>query len=64
MANNPVRQVTVTVRAGDTLWSIARRAVGDTGDPRPVVQDLIERHGIVGATIHPGERLVVQAPNG
>jgi hypothetical protein len=63
-AKGPVREVTVTVVAGDTLWSIARRVVGEEGDPRPVVQDLIDRNGIAGATIHLGQRLVFQAPSG
>ncbi|QXC62493.1 LysM peptidoglycan-binding domain-containing protein [Aquihabitans sp. G128] len=47
---------TVTVRAGDTLWSIARR-LRPTGDVRPLVDQLAEANG--GTAIAPGDRLVI-----
>jgi hypothetical protein len=44
--------VSVVVRAGDSLWSIAQR-LAPGRDPRPVVDALVEaRHG---ATLVPGE---------
>jgi hypothetical protein len=47
------------VRAGDTLWGIARRQVGPTGDPRQVVQQLIDRNRVADGVISVGERLVL-----
>ena len=45
------------VRAGDTLWTIA---VGHfAGDPREGVWELQHRNHLAGATIHPGELLVL-----
>jgi LysM repeat protein len=46
-----------TVRAGDTLWSIA--AASYAGDPREGVWKLQQRNGIDGATIVPGQRLLL-----
>jgi hypothetical protein len=44
--------VSVVVRPGDSLWSIARR-LAPSSDPRPVVDALVAaRHG---ATLEPGE---------
>jgi LysM repeat protein len=45
------------VRSGETLWGIASRAYG--GDPRPHVESIIERNSLDGATIEPGEVLVL-----
>ena len=42
------------VRAGDTLWSIAR-AVRPGADPRPIVDALSAR--VPGGVLQPGERL-------
>jgi LysM repeat protein len=50
------------VRSGDTLWSIAEHVVGPTGDPRPMVQQLIDANGLSSALITPGERLRLPAP--
>ncbi len=47
---------TYTVRAGDTLWSIAER-VDPTGDPRPLVSQLASRLGT--DTVVPGEQLTL-----
>lgn len=46
-----------TVRAGETLWSIA--AVTYSGDPRKGVWLLRERNDLEGTTIVPGQRLLV-----
>jgi hypothetical protein len=45
-----------TVRAGDTLWSIAER-VDPSGDPRPLVAQLTKEIG--SDTVVPGERITV-----
>lgn len=54
-AGAPLRSY--TVRPGDTLWSIAADVYG--GDPREGVWKLRQGNGIEGATIVPGQRLVV-----
>ncbi|WP_421119575.1 LysM peptidoglycan-binding domain-containing protein [Aquihabitans daechungensis] len=46
----------VTVRAGDTLWSIARR-IQPTGDVRPLVDQLVATYGSV--PLQPGQELIV-----
>lgn len=46
-----------TVVAGETLWSIA--AASYAGDPRKGVWLLQERNDLDGATIVPGQRLVL-----
>jgi nucleoid-associated protein YgaU len=49
---------TVTVRAGDTLWSIASRRYA--GDPREGVWKLQQRNHLGdGDTLSPGQRLVL-----
>ncbi len=45
------------VKPHDTLWSIATKAYG--GDPREGVWKLEQRNGLAGATIVPGEKLVL-----
>jgi LysM repeat protein len=51
---------TYVVRAGDTLWGIARR-VAPGADPRAVVERLIRSNGLTSRPIVPGQRLVVPA---
>ena len=46
----------VTVRAGDSLWSIARR-LQPTGDLRPLVDQLVAANG--AGPLQPGQQLVV-----
>jgi hypothetical protein len=52
-----IDDVVYVVQPGDTLWSIAER-VADGGDPRPVVDELRERHG--DAELEVGDRLVIE----
>jgi LysM repeat protein len=46
-----------TVRPYDTLWSIAASHYG--GDPRDAIYRLEQRNGLVGATVRPGQKLVL-----
>ena len=52
----PVAREVYVVRAGDTLWSIARK-VQPAGDVRPLVDRLAESRG--GRALQPGERIVL-----
>ena len=47
------------VRSGDTLWSIGSAQYA--GDPREGVWKIERRNHLPGATIRPGERLVLPA---
>ena len=51
-------QQAYVVREGDTLWSIASR-IGAGRDPRLVVDAIARANGIAGATVVPGEALVI-----
>jgi len=49
------------VRAGDTLWEIARGLVGPTGDPRPAVDVIREANGLGTTPLLAGEALLIPA---
>ena len=48
-----------TVKAGDTLWSIA--STHYAGDPRDAIYRIDRRNHLGGSVIVPGERLVLPA---
>lgn len=52
------RAVVVEVKAGDTLWEIARR-YGEGGDVRALISDIKRWNGLEKSEIYPGQRLVV-----
>jgi LysM repeat protein len=52
---------TVTVRPGDTLWSIARRTE-PTSDPRAVVETIAVANGLRAGQLVPGQPLLVPVP--
>ena len=52
---------TVTVSKDDTLWGIAKNAVGETEDVRQTVQEIIKNNNLKDGTIHPGMTLKVRA---
>ena len=47
------------VQPYDTLWSIATSHYG--GDPREAVWRLRQRNGLPGATLQPGQQIVLPA---
>jgi nucleoid-associated protein YgaU len=47
------------VRAGDTLWEIARAHTPDGADVRDTVDEIQVMNVLDGSTIFPGDRLVV-----
>ena len=51
---------TVTVQGGDTLWSIAE-SITTTRDVRDVVIEIIRLNALDGATVQPGQHLVLPA---
>jgi nucleoid-associated protein YgaU len=55
-ASRPAQPVTVTVRDGDTLWSIATRIAPDR-DPRAEVADLQRANQLVGVELTAGQVL-------
>ncbi|HEX9349821.1 MAG TPA: LysM peptidoglycan-binding domain-containing protein [Gaiellaceae bacterium] len=56
-SNGAGRERHYVVKPHDTLWSIAVRTYG--GDPRAGVWKLQQANHLAGATIVPGEKLVV-----
>jgi hypothetical protein len=55
----PIKLQVHEVRAGDTIWSIARGVVGPEGDPRPVVDEVIAANRLHDAEIFVGQLLIV-----
>lgn len=51
----------VVVEQGDTLWGIAKDAVGETEDVRQTVAEIIRKNNLQGGVIHPGMTLKVRA---
>lgn len=52
---------TVLVQEGDTLWGIAKDAVGEEVDVRDVVRHIILNNNLKNGVIHPGMQLKVKA---
>ena len=52
---------TVLVQEGDTLWGIAKDAVGEEVDVRDVVRHIILNNNLKNGAIHPGMQLKVKA---
>ncbi len=51
-------QHTVTVEAGETLWSVAAR-IAPHADPRLVVADITSLNDLATAVVEPGQQLIV-----
>jgi nucleoid-associated protein YgaU len=58
-ATEGAEYVTVVVKPGDTLWSIAKRIGGNRVDPRVVCEQIRSANGIANAMIWPGQVLRV-----
>lgn len=50
------------MKAGDTVWDIAKRVVGPRGDPRATVDALIAANHLAGGEISTGQRLAMPSP--
>jgi LysM repeat protein len=57
--SEPTSGVMYRVRAGDTLWDLARRQVGPEGDPRPLIADIRGLNDLSSPILRPGQVLVV-----
>lgn len=53
------RYATVTVRPGDTLWSIAAAHAGPNADVQEVVDRISDANHLHGGTLQPGQHLRV-----
>jgi Tfp pilus assembly protein FimV len=51
---------TITVAAGDSLWSIAQQ-VAPGADPRDVVDAIVHLNALDGVSVTPGERIAIPA---
>lgn len=54
-----VEQERHVVRAGDTLWDLARSRVGPEGDPRPLVQDIRQANDLHTSDLQLGWVLII-----
>lgn len=63
VAQEPIQyeDTTVLVQEGDTLWGIAKDAVGEEVDVRDVVRHIILNNNLKDGVIHPGMHLKVKA---
>lgn len=63
VAQEPIQyeDTTVVVQEGDTLWGIAKDAVGEEVDVRDVIRHMILNNNLKDGVIHPGMTLKVKA---
>ena len=47
----------ILVRAGQTLWSIARARIGAEGDPRPYIEEVRDLNGLATSKLRVGQTL-------
>ncbi len=55
----PNKTTSIIVRPGENLWSIADRLTSPDASTQDTVDRIIESNHLHGATIVPGERLIV-----
>jgi LysM repeat protein len=58
-SNGAAPERVYVVKPTDTLWSIASGSYG--GDPREAIWKIQQRNGLSGATLVPGQKLVLPA---
>ena len=63
MSKDPIEyyDTIVVVKEGDTLWEIAKNAVGEKVDVREIIHDIITENGLGNGNIQPGMHLKVKA---
>lgn len=63
VAQEPIQyeDTTVMVQEGDTLWGIAKNAVGEEVDVRKSIRDIMNDNDLKDGVIHPGMTLKVKA---
>lgn len=66
VAQEPIQyeDTTVIVQEGDTLWGIAKEAVGEEVDVRDVIRHMILNNNLKDGVIHPGMTLKVKEIKG
>jgi LysM repeat protein len=47
------------VKSGDTLWAIAKAHVGDSGDVREYIYDIIKHNGMKKPDLRPGQVILL-----
>lgn len=57
------REELYTVERGDSLWTISRKYCPDNVDPREWIDEIRVLNRLPDATIYPGQRLIVLAPD-
>lgn len=57
--NTAVRNYSVTVQNGETVWEIAQRHAGGQEDVREVISRIIDANDLQGKYIYPGQVLIV-----
>jgi predicted Zn-dependent protease len=58
-AASPARLTTVTVRSGDTLWTLAERFTPSGGNVQDTIDRIDSQNHLNGTMIVPGERLQI-----
>ena len=53
----PVAYATVTVRSGDSLWSLAERKTAPGGDVQTTVDQILGANHLASSTLHVGQTL-------
>jgi LysM repeat protein len=56
-AAKPVTYAMVTVKSGDSLWTIAAKNTADNGDIQSTVDEIVAVNHLDGASLNPGQRL-------
>lgn len=51
----------ITVKSGDTLWKIAKDAIGETEDVRQTIHEIMVTNKLPDGNIRPGMKLKVRA---